>query len=167
MTTDDIKMTGLTREAPLVSGGKAARGSSVAEESHTLTVSVFSSTKRFFTSEEASLEGQVSHEVIALDTNSNILYLLLATYDSTSTVIAVSTTTASNTKSLLVTNLKADGFNKSLVKPLVKSPSPSLLPPSSVSSPPSLLSSKGACRQHLMGRCTGGVLLLEFGIGFT
>jgi hypothetical protein len=128
----DITAKSFTRVTPLVEGSKAARTdlttSADSEASRTLTVSAeFTSTKKFTSSEITDLEGQISDQVMDLDTNDNILSVetdvaeqaaaaarrLLATtysYDSTSTVITVSATAAADAKTLLATELTAAGF---------------------------------------------------------
>jgi hypothetical protein len=126
----EITSPSMVRVTPLVKGDTASRTdlttSSDSEESRTLTVSgEFTSTKKFTSAEIADLEGSISNEMMDLDTADNILSVttdvaeqsastrrLLATYsyDSTSTVVTVSATAATDAKTLLSSSLTADGF---------------------------------------------------------
>jgi hypothetical protein len=128
----ELEVTAFARTTPLVTGATASRDlttSADAEADRTLTVSAeFTSTKQFTTTQITSLEGQISSEMIALDTADNILSVetdvteqaaaaaarrLLQTtytYDSVSTLIAVSKDAASDAKTLLGESLDAATF---------------------------------------------------------
>jgi hypothetical protein len=126
----ELEVTAFSRTTPLIDGSKSARSdlttSADSEASRTLTVSgEFTSSVKFTSAQTTALEGRISDEMMQLDTGDNILSVstdveeqaaaarrLLATYtyDSTSTVITVSATAATDAKTLLVDSLTAESF---------------------------------------------------------